>query len=211
VLSSYRVRVAAFVFFALLLVWGIAWGTVAGYQGLYGEPETAAAGGSLWDLTATAAAAGVLAYALTEFMKRLSPLRSVFNERAVRRYWAHEFDQWWDVSPRLTFEGRLPQIVAQLASIQREGLDVPLGQIDRQSWYIESRLDSFQIVATARWRRVLRIISALWAGAVMVLAVAAFEGDGSALTLAVIVGLVVGGPISWTVYDLVSRIAGSSD
>jgi hypothetical protein len=209
-LSSYSARVAAFVFFALVLVWGTVLGAIAGYRGLYGETETAAAGGSLWELTATAAASGVLAYAVTEFMKRLSPLRSVFNERAVRKYWGYESERRKN-ELRITFEGRLPQIVAQLASHEREHLGGPPEAMEWQSRDIESRLDAFQIVATVRWRRVLRIISAFWAAAVMVLAVASFEGDGPALTLAVIVGLVVGGPISWTVYDLVSRIAGSSD
>ncbi|MER7457486.1 hypothetical protein [Micromonospora sp. NPDC126480] len=67
---------------------------------------------------------------------------------------------------------------------------------------VERRMDLFQVEALARWRSRLRLLSATFAGAVAALAAAVTTSAVSAVLMAALLGMVVGGPISWVARDL---------
>ncbi|MFG1642664.1 hypothetical protein ACGFMK_20430 [Amycolatopsis sp. NPDC049252] len=72
--------------------------------------------------------------------------------------------------------------------------------------YIERQVDAFQIDATTRWYTLLRATSAVAAGVLSALGVWATGASFSGIAVGLVLGLVVGGPVSWTVRDLVRLV-----
>lgn len=89
------------------------------------------------------------------------------------------------------FSGELPGPIdstrAQLEAIQ--------DQVDR-------RLDIFQIETTQRWRTLVRSLAAITAGLLSAMSAWAVAVSATAIIVASIVGVIVGGPVAWITRDL---------
>ncbi|MFG1793392.1 hypothetical protein [Nocardia sp. NPDC049149] len=72
--------------------------------------------------------------------------------------------------------------------------------------HIERRLDIFQIQVENLWRRVLRTMSAGWAGLLAALGASVTHSGAAELLMATIGGLVIGGPAAWLARDLARLI-----
>lgn len=191
---------------------------------------------SLFRLVLLSLASAVIATALVEFVKRLSPLRSWFNERYLRR-WFPEFGapRYGDYSPfgGVHLGGRLEEVTATLVGIYRQ-LSSPGGELSShwampmfERWLpdhyagaklpedvqqsaaalaFEQYLDAFQATTSATWLRLLRIMAATVAGILAGVAAAATDSDGAVVFGAVLFGFVIGGPFSWTIRDLIRLV-----
>ncbi|MEV6442262.1 hypothetical protein [Amycolatopsis sp. NPDC051716] len=107
---------------------------------------------------------------------------------ALRRFISSLGPQWPMLSPRL---------------VERLSYEELLQLADEQ---IERRVDAFQIEATAHWHSSLRAASALIACALSGAGTLASGASVPAIAIALALGLVVGGPVSWTVRDIIRII-----
>lgn len=165
-------------------------------------------------------ACGAVAYALVEFLKRLSPLRSWFNRRSVElgfAYVAIDSERRFD---RINFNARIEEITAQIAAMVRLEREASAGQsrgddqADLERVRLEAQadanfelaLDSFQSKTEADWVRLLRFLAALTASLVAGVAAMAASSSSAAAIGAFIFGLVIGGPFAWLVRDVVRLI-----
>jgi len=167
---------------------------------------------SLWSLVLLGLACGTVAFTLVEFAKRLSPLRQWFNLRAVRGdlhvledIYHFPFDR-----NEIYFGGRLEEVTAQISSLVRARTEQFGDGDDRalMTTTFELHLDSFQLRTAALWVRLLRLIAAVTASAIAGVAALATTSRPSVVIGAVLFGLTIGGPFSWTVRDLVRVIEG---
>ena len=85
------------------------------------------------------------------------------------------------------------------------GRDVPPEDlvVEALMGHAERRLDAFQLQATARWHALLRTASAVTAGGFVLCAGLAIHAEWVTLVVGFLLGLVVGGPVSWAARDLV--------
>ncbi|MEU5263990.1 hypothetical protein [Amycolatopsis sp. NPDC021455] len=107
---------------------------------------------------------------------------------ALRRFISSLGPQWPMLSPRL---------------VDRLSYEELLQLADEQ---IERRVDAFQIEATARWHSSLRATSALIACTLSGAGAWASGASVPAIAIALALGLVIGGPVSWTVRDIIRII-----
>jgi hypothetical protein len=291
------VIVALFVALSLLVAAGYVVGQ--GLLGLSGSAGESSPRGVVSDALVTAAVSGVLAAAVTEFLKRLLRLRERYNRNAVKALlgdlatfdWAVRSNGIWVTPTPPTYGAPLSQLCAQLgqsltllatATANSEGsrtktwrggasMDLPdsalqffLGskeeaerfQISQDRFRIreearhnraretaatdddwpaavgrgsrekaserllarrtavasllaqqgERRLDAFQLRMQGRWRLMLQWISAGSAAAVMASVGLAVDAGIASVAIGCLLGLVVGGPVSWATRDLVRLV-----
>ncbi len=89
------------------------------------------------------------------------------------------------------FSGELP----------RQGDSTPT-QLETIQDLVDRRLDIFQIETTQRWRTLLRSLAAITAGLLSAMSAWAVAVSASAIIVASIVGVIVGGPVAWITRDL---------
>jgi hypothetical protein len=244
---------------SVVVIFWIALGFVAvgvrvGLEQLSGNEPTRSISGLLSELLLFTSGSGALAFAVVEFVKRQSPLRRLYNRRAVDRYFhpplaaVHlEILDYWRESPDdvramapiapvapISYSADIQQLTAQVGHAARTLLQASADDAlphrivrsifacvlgDRHVQHavqeppderhqailgeaLESRLDAFQVEATAGWHSLLRTMAG---GASAVLAgmlAWAVHADGPAIVLAAGLGLVIGGPISWIIRDV---------
>jgi hypothetical protein len=68
--------------------------------------------------------------------------------------------------------------------------------------HLERRLDAFQLDAAVRWHGLLRTMAASLAGVFAAMGQWAVHGAPTAVGVAAVMGVVVGGPFAWTIRDL---------
>jgi hypothetical protein len=200
----------------------------------------ATAAASLWNVLLLAAAAGFLSYAVVEFIKRLTPMRPLFNRKAVRISFpelagsaageepanaspppaaASEHAKVRPSTPStvlgITYSGTIQQVAAQVADrLRRQHPQLsPARTVTDQSeeeqiWLeiLENRVDVFQIEATARWRQLLRALACFTSALLSAFAAWAVTSAVTAIVVAMLFGLIIGGPVAWFVRDL-TRVA----
>jgi hypothetical protein len=192
--------------------------------------NAAGAASSLWRLFLLTAGCAVAAFALVEFMKRLSPMRSWFNRRWFYAYVEYQanLSEQADLLrrvihyPDIYFGGRVEEVSAQIASKLDEFLvrdteylnrdergAVLLGPEEiRYRIAAERVLDVVQARVSDRWTFALRALSAGVASILALVAAAATSSGIPVIVGAFIFGLTIGGPFSWTIRDLVRLIEG---
>jgi hypothetical protein len=223
-------------------------------------PEDAAT--SLWHLVVLSVAAGILSFAVVEFIKRQTRMRRLFNARTVKsRFGASlEFPQrlrsglYADdhrpfplgpeiaISDPISYSGSIQQVSAQISlqlrllvqlavdpnlpePLHREALTLALGlnhpfagelpdqggqrrleQLAVIQDLVDRRLDIFQIEATQRWDALMRTLGAIAAGVLAAISAWAVTSSLSAIFVAALFGMFVGGPMSWVTRDLTRAI-----
>jgi hypothetical protein len=85
----------------------------------------------------------------------------------------------------------------------RPEVELLLDALSRQA---ERQLDAFQLRTRARWRLILQWISAILAGGFMLCVSLAQDLSAEAVAVGCVLGMVIGGPVSWAVRDLVRFI-----
>ena len=230
----------------------------AGVQHLAAGHTPKDAANSLWHLVILSVAAGILSYAVVEFAKRQTQMRSFFNARIVKARFGKDLDFPQDlrdslpedarrslplgtgiaISDPISYSGSIQQVTAQISLQLRQlvqlaaaqsldddsrreaftlclGLESPYsgvlpneegerraGQLATIQDLVDRRLDIFQIEATQRWCTLMRTLSAITAGVLAAISAWAVTSSLSAIVVAALFGIFVGGPMSWITRDL---------
>jgi hypothetical protein len=116
---------------------------------------------------------------------------------------------------QLSADSEVPADKRRLALTIVLGVDPPSGkplpslddrngisQLDEIQDLLDRRLDIFQIETTQRWCVLLRTLAAITAGLLSAISAWAVSSSLTAILVAAIVGIFVGGPISWVTRDL---------
>ena len=230
----------------------------AGVQHLASGHSTKDAASSLWHLVILSVAAGILSYAVVEFVKRQTRMRRLFNARIVKSRFGSvlSFPQSLGGGPDsagtnglpleteiavrdpISYSGSIQQVTAQISlqlrqlvrlatdrslpeELKRNALTLALGldhtfsgtlpdpegerrsdQIATIQDLVDRRLDIFQIEATQRWCFWMRTLGAVTAGLLAAISAWAVTSSLTAILVAALFGIFVGGPMSWITRDL---------
>lgn len=157
--------------------------------------------------------------------------RWLFSDRAMEPFVIPDFApnevrretgrDWRNVVPpeylrRSTyFGGRIEEVTARLAAVfdqavmalSSHGVLSETGPMELRAAF-EQDLDNFQARTAAQWVTLLRAVAALVAASIAAVAAATTDRRGSVVAGTFFFGMTVGGPISWTLRDLVRVIEG---
>lgn len=174
---------------------------------------------SLWRLILLSLGGGTIAFTIVEFVKRISPLRSWFNKRAVLKWFGPIDDSSRfriGGSASVYYSGNVQQVTAQISQSlrHRRGRLVsdpnisPAESAERREFdeELERELDGFQIKTTAQWHYLLRAIASAVSGVLSLISALAAHARLSVAIGALLFGAIVGGPFSWVIRDLTRAI-----
>jgi hypothetical protein len=150
-----RMRRLVLLGFACLVVVGlVAYAVRTGIQRIYptghrpgATGRVVSASSSLWSIVTLALAAGLVAYATVELLKRLTNVRRYFNLGRVSRafpslverpYDRHRDGEWWNRGVELPYSGTISQLTAQIGSILRGELATVFDESEPQDRRIEA-------------------------------------------------------------------------
>lgn len=195
----------------------VVWRTV---QSLTTTNDFAGGVSALWRLVLLGLACGTISFTVVEFFKRLSPLRSWYNELTITRWYNRQLyrdrpsrypEQGEPGFPKIYWDAPIEQVTAQLSShMTRTGADQFSGSPDeitaRRAVETEAAIDHLQARASAGWVRLLRIVAVVIASLVAGIAALASKGSTPTVVGAFMFGLTIGGPFSWVIRDLARAI-----